>query len=141
MYGNNYGFTIGHAYENKDNPDNINGRKELYLYYVDKLIDVLSVKYVKNKTNYNKIDVKQQIEKIIVNTSKNIYICKSIDAILSFECGYYANKGTSSFVFYISGKDDNEFNSILEYISQSHNVINVKKLERSGNKITVLFKK
>jgi hypothetical protein len=99
MYGNNEGFTIGHGYETEgNNPDDIGSRKNLYFYYVDKLIDLLSTK--DNIIGINKNLINKQV-KTIIDYATDGSSPKRLDAVLAFECEYYKNKNANEYTFKI----------------------------------------
>ena len=100
MYGNDYTGTKGHMLDNffSYSPDDIGKRKELYFYYVNKLIDLLTVKY--SKQNINKAKIIKHIQTIINNATDGTYE-KRLDGILAFECEYYKNPNATSYEFYI----------------------------------------
>ncbi|NDW11014.1 hypothetical protein D0T56_15290 [Dysgonomonas sp. 520] len=91
-------FTFGHASDGHD-PDDIRKRKDLYLIYLDDLIELLSLKYNKNVSSQQKARIIGKFKRILEYSSQTP--TDRLDAILSLEIELLKNPSANKVDFFI----------------------------------------
>jgi hypothetical protein len=107
--------TPGHAWDNffgSYSPDNIMKRKKNYLYYIDCLVQLLSLKYNKNIDNIQRNNIINKLDNIIFNAA-SIGV-KRLDGILAFEIEYAKNPKANSWTFIVPTKFIDEKNLTIQ---------------------------
>ncbi|NDV79477.1 hypothetical protein [Dysgonomonas sp. 511] len=99
-------FTLGHAKDGSA-PDQILGRKNIYLHYLDQLIQLLNGTYSLNITNQKKTEIKKKFEEILNHFSSTDDREKRIDGILAYENAKLLNKNSLNLKVYIPIKYPN----------------------------------
>jgi len=91
-------WTLGHAFVGHE-PDNIRDRKDLFLLYVNNLIDLLSIKYNKQISAQQKAKIIEKFSRIIEASSQTP--TDRLDGILSFEIAILKNPDAKQITIYI----------------------------------------
>jgi hypothetical protein len=104
-------FTSGHASEGSA-PDNIVDRKNLYLLYVDNLVELISIKYGINLSDNVKTNIHNKISEILDYIKYSTV--NRLDGILAYEIAVLKNPSDKYIYIYMPIKYVNEDNLSLQ---------------------------